>query len=348
MPLGPGLLVPLALSLDLLFLLSLFALPRPRRWTEFWCLLLAALSSSTIYAVERANLDIALYLLVLGAAHLLLRGRGARLTGYAAVLLGGAIKFYPACLMLLAARERPRVVIAIALGSLAGAILFTVSFRSQLGQVLPRLPHDGPLTGIFAASNLPLGLAFVAATLTGRAAIGRIVAIGTTAALAAWCPIAIARFVPAMLPGFRMLTPRPRMLLLAGAMTITFCFFAARNIMYREIFLIMALPGLWEMARNARDPAVGARLRLASWVVTGLLCALFVQFGLAMSLTRWPEGMLGVLGVWLLREACWWWLISMLLSIIICFLWDAPLTKAVCGGAAMQSRLLRQPRRSRG
>jgi hypothetical protein len=140
LPIGPGLRVPVGLGLGALFLLSLFALPRPRRWREFWLLLLATLSSSTLLAIERANLDIALYLLVLLAAHLLLRGPAMRAVGYATILFAAAIKFYPGCLLVLAARERPAWFVPIALAAIAAATLFAGAFAAQLTHILPRLP----------------------------------------------------------------------------------------------------------------------------------------------------------------------------------------------------------------
>src|SRR5436305_11170312 len=52
----------------LLFLLSLGVLPRPRRPLELILTLLAVFSTSLVFAVERANPDILLFMLVLVTA----------------------------------------------------------------------------------------------------------------------------------------------------------------------------------------------------------------------------------------------------------------------------------------
>lgn len=327
LPLSAGQRVPLGLALDGLFLLSLFTLPRPRCWSEFWLLLLAALSSSTLYALERANIDVAIYLLVLAAVQLLLRGPRARLAGYATLLGAAAIKFYPASLMVLAAYERPRRFGAIALISLAAALLLVISFSSGLDHVVARLPQGTPFHDMFSASRLPLGLALLANGRYGDHAIGLITRIVSTIFLIGICAMLVRRLVPMILPDFRALTLRERFLLVAGSVSIAFCFFAAENVHYREIFLILTLPGLWALERGAKERAFGERFRFTSWVVIGLLWSEFFREGSERLSTAWLGGqaMLAIqLDVWVVRELFWWWLVSVLVSITICFLWDAP------------------------
>ena len=328
LPFGTGQRVSLGLGLDALFLFSLFALPRPRLWSEFWLLLLAALSSSTLFAIERANIDLAIYLLVLGGIHLLLRGPGAGLVGYATLLGAAAIKFYPACLMVLAARERPGRFLAIALVSLAAAALLVVSFSNGLGHVIARLPLGNPFTDIFSASNLPLGLALLANGGDEHHGIGLATWVGSTILLLGFCATLAWRPAPMILPDFRALTPRERILLVAGSVSIAFCFFAAKNMLYREIFLILTLPGLWALKRGAKDRALSERFRFAPWVVVGLLWSGFARVGSRRFATEWlgEQGQFPTLfGVWMVRELAWWWLVSLLVSITFCFLWDAPL-----------------------
>ena len=321
--LGAAQRVPVGLGLDLVFVLSLFALPRPRRWSEFWLVLLAMLSSSTLWAMESANIDVALYLLVLGGVHLLLRGRGVRLVGYATLLGAATIKFYPACLMVLAAPARPVRFMAITLAGFAAAMLLAVAFRSELSHVLPHLPQ-GSVGVIFSASCLPLGLASLVSGGDGDHGIGLAMRVGSTIILIGVCATMTRRLVPAILPGFRALPQQERILLVAGAVSITFCFLAARNFMYREIFLLLTLPGLWELERGAPTRALGARFRLASRVVVGLQWSTFFQMGLVRITTEPLVGLRVVAGIWVLRELLWWWLVSLFVSIILCFLCDAP------------------------
>src|SRR5229473_3542868 len=55
------------LTLDLLFILSLAVVIRPTTRGEILVLALAALSPTTVYALERANSDLIVYLLVVSA-----------------------------------------------------------------------------------------------------------------------------------------------------------------------------------------------------------------------------------------------------------------------------------------
>lgn len=327
LPLNAGQRVPLGLGLDVLFLLSLFTLPHPRRWSEFWLLLLAALSSSTLYAIERANIDVAIYLLVLGAVHLLLRSPGARLVGYATLLGAAAIKFYPACLMVLATRERPARFLAIALVSLAAALVLVVSFSTGVGNVVVRLPQGNPFNGVFSASSLPLGIGLLANGGDAQQGIGLAMRVGSTILLIGAGATLVWRLVPMILPELRALPLRELTFLVAGSVSITFCFFAAKNNFYREIFLILTLPGLWALERRAKDRTLGQRFRLVSWVVVGVLWSNFFWVAAEMFATTWLGGhgkFTILLSIWLLRELCWWWLASLLVSFTLCFLWDAP------------------------
>ena len=291
-------------------------------------LLLAALSSATLFAIERANIDVAVFLLVLGAVHLLSRGPGKRLLGYATLLAAAAIKFYPASILILAARERENRFLAIAVSSAAIALPAVVLFSRDLGHVVTQLPQGNPFIDIFAASNLPFGLAALANggdTDNGAGYAIRIISItllvGVTAVL-------VRHFVPMVLPGLRALAPKERSLLVAGSTVIAFCFFAAKNTQYREIFLILTLPGLWAMERGAGNWALGEHFRFGSWLVVGLLWTEFFRGWSNRLAAALFDGhfKLGIqLLVWISREFLWWWLVSLLISLTICFLWDAPI-----------------------
>jgi hypothetical protein len=323
-----GQFVPLALGMDGLFLLSVFALPRPRRWIEFWQLLLAALSSSVLWALESANIDLAIYLLALAGLYLLCRGAGARLLGYALVLGVAAVKFYPACLLLLAVRERPGRFLAIALVSLAAALLLIAAFSTGLGQVMVRLPRGSPFNGMFSADDIPLVLGAIADDLGAPSGIARAVRIGAMLVPLCGCAALVWSWVPTILPRVRTLPPRERTLLVAGSVVIAFCFLAAQNNYYRAIFLFPTLAGLWALERGAGTRADANRFRFASWLAVALLWSATFWVGPDMLLDPWL-GKYGkrpfLLLIWAVRELLWWWLVGLLVSIVLCFVWDAPI-----------------------
>ena len=86
-----------------LFILSLPVVLRPRTFRDIFLLGLAALSPMTVYALERANNDLVVYLLIVCASALLVVSRLYRLCPYALFLTAGLLKYYPLVLLLLLA-----------------------------------------------------------------------------------------------------------------------------------------------------------------------------------------------------------------------------------------------------
>ena len=102
----------LGLALVVLFLVALAFLPPGRDWR---LITLATISSTTMFAMERANIDLLMFVMAMLVARL-------RFIGYAVALLAGMLKFYPIVLLVAAVRERAVVCFAIwavALGAIA-------------------------------------------------------------------------------------------------------------------------------------------------------------------------------------------------------------------------------------
>ena len=103
----------MGLALDLLFILSLASVLRPRTSREIWIYGLAVLSPTTVYAVERANNDLIVFLLILSGGMLLTVRQPSRLCSYALFLVAGLLKYYPLALLVLLIRERRRAAVAL-------------------------------------------------------------------------------------------------------------------------------------------------------------------------------------------------------------------------------------------
>jgi hypothetical protein len=115
-------------SLDLLFLLSLVAVLRPRTAKELLILGLAAVSPMTVCALERANNDLVVFLLVIFGAIVFTMPRRYRLFSYCPFVAAGLLKYYPLALLVLAAREGRRDRLAIAAAAILALLLFGVLF----------------------------------------------------------------------------------------------------------------------------------------------------------------------------------------------------------------------------
>src|SRR3977135_16794 len=98
---------------SLVFLLSLPVLPRPRRRFELVLTLLATLSPAVVFAVERANPDILLFILALVTALSSEGGLAVRMVGYAVAVFSGLIKYYPFVSLVLLVEERVPIFLAV-------------------------------------------------------------------------------------------------------------------------------------------------------------------------------------------------------------------------------------------
>ncbi len=157
--LGTAQTTPVGLGLDVLFILSLWVVIRPERSGEALLMAAAALSPMTVYALERANCDLAIFLLIVAGCALDRAPRPWRLGCYALFLLAGLLKYYPLVLLVLLARERRRdaligtVLAMLIAGGLAGLGL------TDLARALANIPALSYFADSFSALNLPFGFA---------------------------------------------------------------------------------------------------------------------------------------------------------------------------------------------
>lgn len=257
-------------SFAVLFFLSLSLLPPSRTKRDFVITLLASVSSATAFAVERANTDLIVFLtIVVGVlacgSRLLVRS-----VGYTLIMVAGLLKFYPIFALILVVRERAAVfvmVAAAALTALGGLVLF---YGRELVRVADNvslqfsvdhggLGFTGP--GMFGAKLLPGGLGFIVSVLATKLfqqddasaiTIGQLVYhsllllfVVQALAIAIWFGRRF-RLQHAM----AQLDRRKADFLLAGAALVCGCFFATLNVIYKAIFLLLALPGLLALAHQ--------------------------------------------------------------------------------------------------
>ena len=119
----------LGLGTVLLFIAVLPFLPPGRGLWQTAVITLGTVSSVVMFALERANVDIIIFMFAMLAVTLTRRSAPLRMLGYAVALFAGMLKFYPITLLILAARERLGVFVAIGLVSI-GAIVLWFTFDS--------------------------------------------------------------------------------------------------------------------------------------------------------------------------------------------------------------------------
>ncbi len=340
---GPDDRLAFGFPLVIAFLLSLSALPPCRSWGEVGARVLAVLSAATVFAVERANLDIVVFLLAMLGVCLAVRRDGWRHAGYGVFILAAILKFYPAVLLLLALREHPKIVAATgAAAAIAAAVLLFPS-GGGAAEAVKLLPVGSPYTDMFGAMNLPLGLIVLPMAPPGvpweevlrmpfpvaaQVMLGALILI---AAVIAW------RNVRHDVERWPALTPAQAAFLVAGAALIVGCFFAAQNIAYRAIFLLMTLPGLVALARADAD-----RRRSRILLIAGVLFVMWEEFFHHQATALQPAMANVILPAaaeftfWLIRETVWWWVIARLAALLAAFALSTPL------GAVMRREVSRR------
>jgi len=331
----PGWSAPLGLALACLFCLSLAALPPPsRRWRDIAVIGLAGVSSLVLFAVERGNVDVIMYLFALCAALAAAGSWPVRLAGYGLLLLAGLLKFYPLAALLAVVRERLAPCLALAASVAAALVLFVVKFHDELHRMSANIPHGSMYGARFGAVHLPAGFAPtlrpVIAWLAGPAA-GAAFATSPAAFLAGIVlPLLVGGAAVLCVAGqaegrraVAALPQRPAAQLLIGGALICGCFFIGQSIAYRGIMLLLVLPGVLCLAsgRAAREVRIIAGMTIVA--------ILIVMFRLAAYHVMSERGMLPTQSsfaslAWVAFELVWWWVAGALAGYVLCLVLASP------------------------
>ena len=340
------------LSVCVLFLLSLATLTPPHNWRDLIIALFATLSSATFLAAERGNADLILFLMIVAGINLRGLPLAFRLGGYGLIIIAGLVKFYPLVALIVVLRERLPVIATVAVASMA-ALATLLFYHHELGLMFANLPAPSYFTMQFGSASLPGGIglsvgkimeklgyanadaAQATGALVSRAVLPILVvsAIAVAFVIARRCDL---RCIEAKLP------TRQLDFLVAGAALISGCFFASQSVIYRGIFLLLALPGLAELSRQI--PTASGR-RLFGSAGPAVVFVLWTPFldeclnlaGLSARLqyigvspqtalllhypnnyNNFPSSTWGY-GLWLASELAWWWIITLLLAVLGAF-----------------------------
>jgi hypothetical protein len=305
------------LSLDLLFILSLASVLRPRTLLEIWIYGLVALSPTTVYAIERANNDLVVFLLILSGGVLLSVRQPYRLWAYALFLVSGLLKYYPLALLVLLIRERLRT--AIVLLILIGVSLLSVGtyFRHELAKALANIPAQSYFADSFSAQNLPFGVGEI---LGSNSALVAVSLLGVLFAIAAAKTLRNVRLIGT--ERFDCETTEIRLLAI-GAILLGACFFAGQNINYRGIYFLLVIPGLCALQRSAGQTAL--RQFYAQMIAVALFLMWEEAFRRALhaiAIQAPDSGLVyAEVSFWIGREFAWWWLVTGLAALLLTCLW---------------------------
>jgi hypothetical protein len=328
----------IGLVLDSAVFLSLALLPVPRRHGGLAILVLVVFSSLPAFALERVNVDVVMFLLIVAGGWIWLRSDAFRLFGYAMFVLAGLLKFYPLVLCLLVVRERFIRAALLSLAVFAALALFVLYFRAELAEMAANLPVYSYFQDSFGARQLPAGIGVMLQEL----GVKRLPFIGPfdpehSIALALdvlfFSHIAALGFAvllatrPALGPALLALTAAESGFLTIGAALFCGCFFAGQNVGYRGIHFLFIVPGLAALALASAPSAMRSLFR----VTLGL--TLLLTWGLTLQqLIAWLSGGLdapmgGSIAIdlyWIGHELAWWWVITVLLGVLFRLIADMP------------------------
>lgn len=328
----------LGLSLAILFMLSLAALPSMRDGRGVVLTLAALLSPRVAFAIERLNVDVIMFLSVVLAGLLLRGGIRRRVGGYAVIALAALLKFYPVVLLGLAVREKPRLFVWVALCVAAVLGTFVIGFREELALIAGQIPGGTPFSDLFGAINLPRGIGEVMARAglpLGDVAV--ILVWVLLVALLVWRVKRLTRW-PALRRALDQAPSDEVTFLLLGAVLMDGCFFIGQSLGYRGIHFLFVLPLLAGLGTRGGEK----KLRRLGWR-TGMLIVVLMWDG---ALT-WRSGTTGTMVSWLSsvmdwrngiplttagkivaallwvgRELIWWWVAAELLGLTVCCVRD--------------------------
>jgi hypothetical protein len=329
---GPDDRYSIGLLFGILFLVAGSLLPPAQDWRSLAVRAAALCSGVVIWALQTANLDCLLFFICVAGLCLVLVGRAVGFAGYALFAFGGALKFYPAVLLALSLREsKGRFAIIAAVLAVGGAV-FLEYYGQGVATALAILPAGLPFRGVFGALNWPFGLALLRflPVLTMEPNVPQyfwalhypyvtayiVIASRLLTAVGLYTAF---RLAPAFAAPLAQLPDAEKLFLAAGSLTIAFCFFAAQNLDYRAIFLLLTLPGMQILARS--DSA--ARLLLAALLLLlweGAIRHAIAVLGPAL---LGPRGVYMEVAFWMLREYAWWFVVVRLAAIAMVYLWAA-------------------------
>jgi hypothetical protein len=325
--------IPLGIGLGVLFCLSLAVLVPSPRWRDQLIIGLASFSSVTVFAVERGNIDILIYLFSITAGMAIASNRAFRFAGYGLLLGAGLLKFYPVAALVVITRERLRVCLLLAVVSAGVIVGFTELYYNELvtalrniwtccyfadhigAKMLPGGIHQGALQPIFSLFGGRDWVATAGKRLLLAYAVLFLLML-SVCAFVVW-----SAWSGEYKHSVTALPPRYGVLLQIGAALMVGCFFAGGSVGYRGIMLLLTLPGIVLLSR----PEVSAKLRKFSRFTVILILLTMFRIpitGLLQAHDFRVENALAAL-IWISFELAWWLIVSFLLTLLTSSLFES-------------------------
>jgi|SRR5580658_69684 hypothetical protein len=346
LPSDPAWTIWLGLALTSAFVGSLAFLPRPRSGQGVVVMALALCSSMPVFALERGNMDVVMFVLVAFGGRLWLGRFPLRSAGYLVVAFAGLLKFYPLVLFLLFLRERIGSFIALCLAGAALLAGFVWYFQDELVEMARNFPSLGIFTDTFGYRVLPSGLGTMLQRLFDAAGArteftqtlptNPLFAVGVLGFLLITALVLAIRLAtrPAFRSSLQRIGADEAGFLVIGAALVCGCFFVGQSVSYKGIHFLFVVPGLFALATAPFPGATRRLFRTTAAMVLALMWGLTLQQLVARLSggTARPMGGSAAMNIyWIGHELAWWWVVSVLLAILFCFVAQSPVWPALAG-----------------
>lgn len=309
----------LAIGFIAVFFVALTRLPAAPTRGGAGLMAIAMIAPSTAMAIQYGNNEMLLFGLAVLGAGLLGSDWARRRWSYAVFLLMFLLKYFPIVVMATALRERPARLFALAAVSVAVALAFGVAAGDQLGLSFENIYTMSPFAYLFGLKNVTYFIELMGlVSRTGGSLLRVAIMLAMAAAAALLARDARLRALVDALPA------RHRDFLVVGALLVVTAYFATQNVTYRQIYMLMALPGLLCLRQAAEG---GPRYLRALPILAVVLMFAFPLRLYARSIFVEGSPVFQIVSLWgfLLQEAGWAIQITALLTLLFAALRSAPL-----------------------
>ena len=326
--------VPLGMATDVLFILSIATLPTARSLREAALMTMALVSTAVFFALERNNIDVWMFLLVLAGGHLLIRANPSRWAAYGIFLLAGLLKYYPVTLLILALRETPKqclAVISIA-GCVGGAFVFL--YYPEVVASLANVPSGIPFGDMVGIVNLPSTIAIAISGFTANPGMPNpAISFSLRLVLTGSIVYSAARISQrsAFISSWAQLPTPAKTWLVIGCTVMFGCYILVQSVSYRLIYLLIVLSGLLAFRRVSTDVPVTNKITLAAILIVPAMWMEGIRHWADIAIQQFHIGKVAayiiVTATWLFRELTWLYLATIMLSVVIQFVMHSPCTR---------------------
>ena len=352
------------LAFATLFFLSLALLPPPRTRLDFSISLLATMSSATALALERANTDLIMFLMIIVSVWACSLRLPFRLAGYALITLAGLLKFYPMVALIIALRERAAVIAIVALSAGAALAALFSFYHDEIVRMAVNFPHTFSFILQFGVTDLPDGIEVIASNIMARM-LHRDATLTQAVSGLLYKSLLLLLIVQAFVVAFWVERRCASAVRDSAASRSPFQFpcrrrgaylrllFLTHAVIYKGMFLLFALPGLLALSHRSSWPAARKIFRATSigivfvlWFVFFEWCVSFARLGeppieMADYVRAVPASML-----LLCDKLVWWWIVVVLLAVIFAFLVNLELWAGLSRPPSFLRAWSARPRRS--